>query len=434
MLTFFTYKTPQKFAVQFKEFYSIANLKQIKVLSMTLFILTFSARILALIFQEEVVKIQAYSEHSLGNWIQLTGAIIFYGLSVTALQSGQWDQRKRKILTLAFILFILVVTFGISYVVSMHNTKNTLLMFLIGIVTVSLFFAIEYRDIIGIAIFIVIVFVLSMVLPKITFAEKITNVIAAFILGFILLCFSRYSYYFKSQHFVQLKQLEEKNLEIERLNIQKDEILGFVAHDLRNPLNNIEALSGLLLVEDAQNSEAERIGMAAKQAKTIINDLIEAVKSDQPNLQTEKQNLNMFLTAIIDKWKVDTERAIELNLSPNLIYAWINPSKLERVLDNLISNGLKFSSPDQSLIVGLTQEENHACIYIKDHGIGIPENLKHYIFKQFTKAGRQGLQGEKSIGLGLHISKTIVEQHNGKLLLKSRENEGTVFTIVLPMG
>lgn len=93
------------------------------------------------------------------------------------------------------------------------------------------------------------------------------NLLASIILGFILVCFSRYNYCFKSQHFVRLKQLEEKNLEIAHLNNQKGEILGFVAHDLRNPLNNIEALSAFLLLEDKDNSEARMISNSAKQAK-----------------------------------------------------------------------------------------------------------------------------------------------------------------------
>ncbi|RZK55220.1 MAG: hypothetical protein EOO91_14500 [Pedobacter sp.] len=122
-----------------------------------------SSRILTAIFYEEVVKIPSYTEHSIGNVIQLTGAIVFYTLSRIALQKGNWSQKSKKTLTLAFILFVLLITFGVSYVISMHNTKNTLLMFLIGIVTVSLFFAIEYREIVAISIFIVVVFILSMV-------------------------------------------------------------------------------------------------------------------------------------------------------------------------------------------------------------------------------------------------------------------------------
>ncbi|RZK35808.1 MAG: HAMP domain-containing histidine kinase [Pedobacter sp.] len=434
MLTLFSYKTPPKFVEDFKDFYSTSNLKQIKILSMILLVITSSSRIITAIFYDEVVKIPSYTEHSIGNVIQLTGAAVFYALSRIALHNGNWSQRQKKALTLAFILFVLLITFGVSYVISMHNTKNTLLMFLIGIVTVSLFFAIEYREIMAISIFIVMVFILSMVMPKIAFQEKITNVIAAFILGFILLCFSRYGYYFKSQHFVRLKQLEEKNLEIELLNNQKGEILGFVAHDLRNPLNNIEALSQLMLLEDENNIEAKMIGNSANQAKEIINDLLEAVKSEQGFLETKRQELVSFLTPIIARWRTNSKREILFTAEPERIATAINSSKLERVIDNLISNALKFSPTNKPIEIALNLHHTNVCIVVKDNGIGIPADLQKHIFKQFSKAGRKGLLGEKSVGLGLHISKRIIERHKGRLLMQSKENEGTSFTILLPLS
>lgn len=434
MLTFFTYQTPSRFAAAFKQFYSLANLKQIRILSTILFIISFCTRAISLFFYADVIKIQSYAEHSLGNWIQLSGSFAFYCLSNVALRSAKWSLKQRRLLTLAFILFILLVTFGVSYTVSLHNTKNTLTMFLIGIVCVSLFFAIEYREILGIAIFIVAVFILGMVLPKLTFQEKIMNVIAAFILGFILLGFSRYSYYFKSMHFVRLKQLEEKNHEIQHLNTQKGEILAFVAHDLRNPLNNIEVLSNLLLAEDKKSSEAKMIATAAHQAKEIINDLMEVVKQDQPSLKTERLAIAPFLQAILEKWMANQHRTLNLIGANVVAFAQINRSKLERVIDNLISNGLKFSDPEKSLTLKLSSRNENLCIAVIDQGIGIPQKLQHHIFDQFSKAGRTGLKGEKSVGLGLHISKRIVEQHGGKLLMESEENKGTSFTILLPLA
>jgi two-component system sensor histidine kinase VicK len=273
-----------------------------------------------------------------------------------------------------------------------------------------------------------------MVIPKITFQDKIMNVFAAITLGFILICFSRYSYYFKSHHFVKIKELEEKNVEIEHLSTQKEEILAFVAHDLRNPLNNIEALSGFLLLENENNSEAKMISTAAKQAKEIINDLIETVKLDQSDLRTEKQSIAPYLKKVVQKWKANTKREflfIDNDIEANV---YLNSSKLERVIDNLISNGLKFSSEDKPIEISLTQQKEKVGVIVRDFGIGIPEELKEHIFHQFSKAGRQGLLGEKSIGLGLHISKRIVEQHAGKLLIDSKENEGTAFTILLPLA
>ncbi len=400
------------------------------MLSTAIFSITLILRLVASLYHEKVINIQNYEEHSLENWIQIGGAFIFYLFSTAAIKSKKWTTSQRKVLILSFIIFILLITLGVSYTVSLHNTKNTLTMFLIGIVTVSLFFAIEYEEIIGISTFIVLIFLLSMVLPKITFQEKMMNMLAAFILGAILVAFSRYGYYFKSQHFVRLKQLEEKNIEIERLNVQKSDILAFVAHDLRNPLNNIEALSALLALE-SESIEAEMIGNSARQGKEIINDLLETVKLDDTKLELENIELTNYFQYIVNKWKTNSSRKIVFKTQLSSIFAYINASKLERVVDNLISNALKFSPEEQSIEIELIKKNQNINISISDHGIGIPEKLQSAIFDQFSTAGRNGLYGEKSIGLGLHISKKIVEQHNGKLLMTSKEEEGTTFTIVL---
>lgn len=434
MLSLFTYKTPANFANAFKEFYHVANLKQIRILSTVILAVTIFSRIIAIYYHDQVIKIERYAEYSLINWTQIVGSLLFLTLSTFALNSIKWSKTSKKALTLLFILFVLFTSFAISYVVSTYNTKNTLTMFLIGIVAVSLFFMVERNEIILIAFSIIVVFLLGMVIPKITFQDKIMNLLASVILGFILVCFSRYNYCFKSQHFVRLKQLEEKNLEIAHLNNQKGEILGFVAHDLRNPLNNIEALSGFMLLEDKDNSEAQMISNAAKQAKEIINDLIEAAKQDQPNLQTEKQDIGDLLSNIIQKWRANTKREFVFVPTETETFAQINSSKLERVIDNLISNGLKFSAEDTPIEIRVNQFKSRIMITVTDFGIGIPAQLQAYIFNQFSKAGRRGLQGEKSIGLGLHIAKKIIEQHHGELLMSSKENEGTTFTIQLPLA
>jgi signal transduction histidine kinase len=258
------------------------------------------------------------------------------------------------------------------------------------------------------------------------------NFIAGLILGMVLLSFSRYSYYFKSSHFVQIKELEEKNQEILLLNNQKSEILSFVAHDLRAPLNNIDALSELLLLENNDNNEVKMISNASLQAKNIINDLIEAVKTEQSEIQKETIPLQPYMDRIIDKWETNTKRKIEFSQEQENLNLHVNASKLERVIDNLISNAFKFSGSDKPVAIDVSTLKNKILIKVKDFGIGIPLELQSYVFDQFSKASRKGLLGEKSIGLGLHISHKIIEQHQGKLSVSSVENEGTTFTIQLP--
>lgn len=402
------------------------------MLSMTILGIAFFMRVVGLIWYDQVITIPSYQEHSISNWIQLSGAFLFYVACTITIRNNTYPGNLSKLIPAGFAIFVLLITLRVSYVVSLHNTKNTLTVFLVGIIMVSLFLVLEYREIAIATSFITLAFIISIVISQLSLQDKIMNLFASIVLGIALIISSRYNYYFKSQHFVRLKQIEEKHQEIERLNIQKGEILSFVAHDLRNPLNNIEALSSLMLLEDDQNEKAEMIGAATKQAKTIINDLLETVKVEN-QLETEKIELNVYLSKILEKWDTNMPDRLVLKGTKKPVLVDINPSRLERVIDNLISNAIKFSPTHKVVNITLINYETHICIHVKDQGIGIPSHLQTYLFDQFSAAGRKGLSGESTVGLGLHISKKIVEQHHGRLTFESVENKGTTFTILLPL-
>lgn len=431
MATLFNYQTPSKFSAAFKEFYMLANLRQVRMLSAVFFIISALFRLLSFFYYDEIIKVPNYDSYSIINWIQMGGTFFFFMSSSLTLKVYKDNRFLKKSIPILFVILLLLTSFSASYTVSMDNTKNTLTLFFIGITTVSLFFALEYLEITFIAIFITLVYWLSMISAKISFDQKMINLFAGLILGFVLHCFSRYSYFFKSQHFVRLKQLEEKNLEVEKLHAQQGDILAFVAHDLRNPLNNIEALSTMLYDENPKE-ELKHILNASQQAKNIINDLMEAIKTDRSKLDTQSLNLNSFLMMTVEKWKTNSKRDLILHVDDDKIYAHANASKLERVLDNLISNAIKFSSDDKIINISLRKIAKRIEIKVKDDGIGIPKELLSYIFQQFSQAGRRGLHGEKSIGLGLHISQKIMQQHGGELLVESEENKGTTFTVLFP--
>ena len=144
--------------------------------------------------------------------------------------------------------------------------------------------------------------------------------------------------------------------------------------------------------------------------------------------------LNKLLNEIIFFWKIekDTKKNIELISNVNPVYALINNEKFYRILDNLIGNALKFSKQKSKIEVLLNRRDDDVIIEIKDHGVGIPKNLMPYIFEPFSAAGRKGLRGEQSTGLGLSIVKQIVEKHNGKIEVESQQGIGSTFKIILP--
>lgn len=109
----------------------------------------------------------------------------------------------------------------------------------------------------------------------------------------------------------------------------------------------------------------------------------------------------------------------------------VNNDKFSRVISNLISNAVKFSHSNSTILITTQYTTESVLIKVADNGIGIPKQMQEVIFDKFTKAGRKGTAGEKSFGLGMSIVKQIVELHGGKIWLESEENKGTTIYIEL---
>lgn len=371
------------------------------------------------------------------NGVQIGGSALFIIISAYILKSRSWSITARNIFVTLFCIFLLTTSFTVGYLFSQFNPKNTLTVFLTGIVAVSIFFAIELKHIVIISVYIVFLFIVAMIIPDISSLQKVLNIIMSGVLSMFLFACSRSSYYFKAEQFVKVKQLEEKNMEVQVLIQQKSEILGFVAHDLRNPLNNIEALTKMLLDEEEHkdSTEMQLILRSTRQAKHIIEDLLEVAHNDKNPFHLQHTNISDFMNGICENWQKNLNRERSINFKPAepAITAAVNPSKLTRVIDNLIGNSLKFSNPETPIDIEVSRSATQCIIRITDLGIGIPTNLQDVLFDQFSKAGRPGLRGEKSVGLGLHISKQIIEQHGGSITVSSKENEGTTFQITIPL-
>jgi len=103
------------------------------------------------------------------------------------------------------------------------------------------------------------------------------------------------------------------------------------------------------------------------------------------------------------------------------------------VISNLITNAIKFSPAGAVINIRMYQQQNSVQIEVQDHGIGIPDKLKDKVFDMFSEARRPGTEGEQTSGLGMAISKEIVEAHGGKIWFESQEVTGTTFFISLPI-
>lgn len=242
--------------------------------------------------------------------------------------------------------------------------------------------------------------------------------------------------------------LEEKvrvrTEELSLLNKDKDRILGIVAHDINNKLGGIIGYLDLLKDEDPQLNPQKRLQFTNKalessmMAAEIVKELLELSRhqTETKTLSTERVEMADFIQSTVD---CHTPQALEKNIelkastSSTSTYCNINRSKFSRVLDNIITNAIKFTNTSGNVNINIEKSDaGYIVITVKDSGIGIPDEHQETIFKPFSRARRVGTANEESTGLGLSISREIVESHSGKIWFESEEGKGTTFYISLP--
>ncbi len=237
---------------------------------------------------------------------------------------------------------------------------------------------------------------------------------------------------------LQKTELENTLEDVNQASREKDRILRAVAHDLRNPLGGIAALSSAM-VEDTNNEEQNSMINLIKETSfnslELINEILEAANTATTTFNKEWVEINSLVSNSVELLKfkaAEKKQEIILCLLENPTELLINREKIWRVMSNLISNAIKFSPKGAIINVHMFEKDDGVELCVEDHGIGIPNQLQTQVFNMFTDAKRSGTDGEKSFGLGLSICRQIVEKHSGKIWLKSEVNDGSSFHVYLP--
>lgn len=428
-----------KYTIPFKLFVINQNLKVARLSS--LLIITVSLLALAsglFIDYSGVARKAQYMQAFI--YLLSVSAIYFTAINYIKRLSIRHRLSLKRFIGVSYPILIIFGMMWMSFISGSSPADNmTMFMFGMLFVAVSWLFSLQSAVAISVITFAGLSVGLNLFIPGT--ASVIVNHFsgAIIIIGFYFISRMLYSYH--ANYFIQLKQIERNNHEITKIAQLRTEMLGIVAHDLRSPLNSITAL--VELSKDTQSSVSDRnqyadmILDACNDARNIIRDLILIVKGESAQgLQLKETNLNLLLSQVQQQWthQVKDDKKLLLTLPEHIVQARIDQDKMVRVFDNLIGNAIKFTEDGGSIHLVLKQyDKEHASITVSDSGIGIPEHLHPYLFDRFSKAGRLGLKGEKSHGLGLNICKQIVVQHGGKIQLESKENEGTKFHIILPL-
>lgn len=229
-------------------------------------------------------------------------------------------------------------------------------------------------------------------------------------------------------------QLEMTLLELEKSQHENAQLLNFVVQDLRTPVGFVIMAVDTLL-EGNLNSQKPHVFLKRIQnSSTNALALIDSLLHSTINLDKKMVDVSEFLASCVDILQLKArQKRQSIHLQNEVVYVNMDRQKMWRVLDNLITNAIKFSPTDSTISIQVIRLVKTVQFVIKDQGMGIPVQLKEKGFDSFTETNRPGTAGEKTVGLGLSISRQIVEAHHGKLWFESKENQGTRFYIELPI-
>jgi signal transduction histidine kinase len=408
--------------------------------SVVFLLLNVVIRLLYLAFPSSLTRAQNFPEFNTSNWVFLFITPFFLAASYLLILDFKKHQKATQLMAFTVFLFSLyIITCGMySSFIATSDPSNALTLYLIALCLISAICVLEYYETFMLLIAIEIFFTALLLYSQVSPTQMVYNQLISIILLSAFYLISRYFFTYKAKSFQQVLQIREKNELIGKANEFKNQVLGMVAHDLRNPIGAVESIAMMMELDDVTEDTQENLEMikaSCAKAQSIIADLLEAAKNENNTvIVTERTELNQLLKAAVNSWKAEKKVPVVFTSSVNPVFALINKEKFFRVVDNLVSNAIKFSKDYDRVDVRLSKLDNEVVIEVQDYGMGIPAEMLPDIFTRFTKAGRMGLRGEKSTGLGLSIVRQIVESHNGTVKVESAEGRGSVFVVKLPIG
>ena len=225
-----------------------------------------------------------------------------------------------------------------------------------------------------------------------------------------------------------------------RMERMRADFVSNVTHELKTPLTSINMFAdsivlGRVASEEQLKKYAHIIVKESERLKRMVNNILDFSRTESNKLNYHLQEFN--LSEIVDDimhemnyWLEINNFEVNLDLNENIV-ATVDPEGLKQVLSNLISNAIKYSDIKKKIEIRLYENKGKAFIEVEDHGIGIPEDKLKSVFEKFYRVNSKKNENISGTGLGLTVSKDIVEAQNGNLLVSSTVNKGSKFTIVL---
>ncbi len=240
-----------------------------------------------------------------------------------------------------------------------------------------------------------------------------------------------------------LKKISNSKSEIEELQKQKDELFAVIIHDIKNPVSLIKSLVELLRSYDLTAIEQQEIIEDIAETTVRIVSLSQEVsriltlESQLVNLEKEPLQLEDIAKDVHTRNKVAADNksiSFIYEKQDNLPPVSVDPHKIDEVIDNLVSNAIKFTQSGGTVRINTLRKDNNVVVEINDNGLGLSEGDIRKAFQRGVKLSAKPTAGEHSSGLGLWIVKKLIEAHNGRVWVQSALGKGSTFAFSIPIA
>jgi signal transduction histidine kinase len=233
-------------------------------------------------------------------------------------------------------------------------------------------------------------------------------------------------------------ELEEQNAQLRESERLKSDLVNTVSHELRTPLSGVLGFTKLLLTRDFDpETRRHYLGIVDAQARRLsdlLDDFLDVRRIEEGRFERAKELVDMATllreeAQLYSQQSPKHELALDIDGAPLGVMG--NPDRLRQVIGNLISNAIKYSPSGGVVAVHAAPENGHILVEVRDEGMGIPRSQQGQIFTKFFR-GDAAASGITGTGLGLAVSRDIVESHGGRIGFRSAEGQGTTFFVELP--
>ena len=244
----------------------------------------------------------------------------------------------------------------------------------------------------------------------------------------------------QGQDVTERKQAEEKSRELDRM---KSEFISNISHELRSPLHSIKGFARLMLEGKVPDPKTQREFMTIIDSQSahlgkLIDDLLDISRLESGRFQIQKQRMSIksAIHEVIESfYSLANDKNIVINEDVPMTLPEVegDDERLRQVVANLLSNAIKFSNEGGSVIVKGEVNDSELLVQVTDHGIGISKEAMPHLFERFYQVDSSATRNASGSGLGLYITKQIIDAHGGRIWAESKLEKGSTLSFTLPL-